>query len=123
MLSKKDYDQIRTIIQEELKAALTIEVQYEKFDKDKGVKELKTEKHFLPAWLVDLQPYLIGALRGMQEDVNKCNNKSIGIIDNVKVLSQIMIDNENALKCISAMSDKIKEVPQEDIIQIESEKK
>ena len=48
MLSKKDLNEIRTIIQEELKAALTIEVQYEKFNKDKGAKELKIEKHFLP---------------------------------------------------------------------------
>ena len=120
MLSKKDLTQIRTIIQEELKAAFTVEIQYEKYDKDKGIKELKTEKWFLPEWLVDLQPHLIGALRGMQEDTNKCNNKSIGIIDNVKLLTNIMIQAENSLKCISAMSDKMKQIPKEDIVEIES---
>jgi len=108
MLSKKDLDQIRTIIQEELKAALTIEVQYEKYDKEKGMKELKTEKHFLPEWLVDLQPYLIGALRGMQEDCNKVNNKTLDIVDNVRQLSGIMLQAEDSLKCISAISDKDK---------------
>jgi len=112
MLTKKDLTQIRTIIQEELKAAFTVEIQYEKFDKDKGIKELKTEKHFLPEWLVDLQPYLIGALRGMQEDTNKANNKMINTADNVKQLTGIMIQAEDSLKCIAAISDKTKEVVQ-----------
>ena len=122
MLSKKDLDQIRIIIQEELKAAFTIEIQYEKYDKEKGMKELKIEERFLPEWLVDLQPYLIGALRGMQEDCNKVNNKSIGIIDNIKALSQIMIDNENVLKCLASISDRTKEISSENIVKIGNNK-
>jgi hypothetical protein len=112
MLSKKDLKQIRTIIQEELKAAFTVEIQYEKYDKDKGMKELKTEKHFLPEWLVDLQPHLIGALRGMQEDTNKANNKMINTADNVNKMTEIMLLAENSMKCIAALSDKTKEVIQ-----------
>jgi len=118
MLSKKDLEQIRTIIQEELKAAFTVEIQYEKFDKDKGIKELKTEKHFLPEWLVDFQPHLIGALRGMQEDSNKANNKMIGTAANVKALTKIMLQAENSMKCIAAISDQIK--GPEEIKKIES---
>lgn len=112
MLSRKDLDQIRIIVQEELKAALTIEIQYEKTDKEKGLRELITKEFHLPVWLADQFPHLTGALRGMQEDCNKVNNKSMDIIDNVKALSQIMIDNENVLKCLASISDKTKEVPQ-----------
>ena len=70
----------------------------------------------MPEWLVDLQPYLIGALRGMQEDTNKANNRMIGTASNVKALTGIMMQAENSLKCIAAISDKIKG----DTIQIES---
>ena len=124
MLSKSDLNKIRTIIQEEtrtivqeeLKAALTIEIQYEKFDKDKGMKEALTKKFHLSVWLADQFPYLTGALRGMQEDTNKANNKMRNTAENVKKLTDIMIQAESSLKCISALSDKIKEVPQiEDI--------
>jgi len=115
MLSKKDLEQIRTIIQEELKAAFTVEIQYEKYDKEKGMKELKTEKWFLPEWLVDLQPHLIGALRGMQEDTNKANNRMKNTADNVNKMTEIMLLAENSMKCIAALSDKTKEV-----LQIES---
>ncbi len=116
MLSKKDYDQIRTIIQEELKSALTIEIQYEKFNKDKGMNELIKKEFHLSVWLADQFPYLVGALRGMQEDVNKSNNRMCDTAGAVKLLTDIMIQTESSLKCISALSDKIKEVPQiEDI--------
>jgi len=120
MLSKKDLDQIRTIIQEELKDALTIEIKYEKFDKEKGMKELITKKFHLPVWLADQFPHLTGALRGMQADTNKANNRMIDTAVNVQMFNQIMLDNENALKCIASISDKVKQIPQEELLQIES---
>ncbi len=110
MLSKKDLEQIRTIIQEELKEALTVEVQYEKFDKIKGMKELKIEKHFMPAWIMDWQPHLIGALRGLQEDANKTNNKMVKTSEVVDKLKNIMLQTEDSLKCLATFSDRIKEI-------------
>ena len=120
MLTKKDLEKIRKIIQEELKAALTIEIQYEKTDKEKGLRESITKEFHLPVWLADQFPHLTGALRGMQEDCNKANNKMINTAENVKQLTEIMIQAENSMKCIAAISDQIKEISQEDIVQIES---
>ncbi len=120
MLSKKDLIQIRTIIQEELKAALTIEIQYEKFDKNKGMKELIVKEFHLSVWLAEQFPNLVGALRGMQADTGKTNNRILTIIDNLKIINKTMLDSEKSFKVIASMSDKVKEIQQEDIIQIES---
>lgn len=97
MLSKKDLDNIRTIIQEELKEALTIEVQLERFDKERGIKELKWEKRFLPEWLAHYQPELIGVLQGLQVDMGKARNKMIGTAENVGLLIQIISQSEQFL--------------------------
>ena len=120
MLSKKDLSNIRTIIQEELKDALTIGIKHDKFDKNTGIKEVIIKEFHLTVWLADQFPYLVGALRGMQSDTNKANNRMISTADSVKALNKIMIDNENALKCIAALNDKVKEIDQEDILTIES---
>jgi len=122
MLSKKDLQQIRSIISEEINNALSIEIQYEKFDKEKGMKELIKKKFHLSVWLAEQFPDLVGALRGMQEDVNKSNNKITHVTDNLKIINKILIDNQNAFNCIAKISDRVKEIPQEDIIQIESSK-
>ena len=107
MLSKKDLESIRTIIQEELKEALTCEVQYEKFDKERGMKELKTEKWFLPEWLMYHQPELIGAIRGMQADVGKTNNR--------------ILDISNLISTYTFVPDDTKKIIKEEVIQIEIE--
>lgn len=119
MLSKKDLDNIRTIIQEELKEALTIEVQMEKFDKERGMKELKTEKRFLPEWLVYLQPELIGVLQGLQVDIGKARNKMIGTAENVGLLIQIISQSEQFLD-YKFVPDTVEKIAKEEVALIEN---
>ncbi len=120
MLSKKDLKEIRTIVQEELKEALTIKIQYEKYNKEKGMKELMVKDFHLSVWLAEQFPDLVGALRGMQKDTGKTNNRILTITDNLKIVNKTLLDSEKSFKVIAAIGDKIKEIQQEDIIEIES---
>lgn len=123
MLSKNDKkwikETIQQIIQQELKEALTIEIQYEKFDKKRGIKELKTEKHFLPEWLAYYQPELIGAIQGMQVDIGKARNKMIGTAENVRLLIEIISQAEQFLD-YKFVPGTVKEIIKEEVAQIEN---
>ncbi len=99
MLSKTDREDIREIIREELKTALfttiTVERGPEKNgDPEKVVKEEEWNVlHFLAAYLPQIQ----GALRGMQEDTNKANNRSIEGSGKFQALGELLIGLEESV--------------------------
>lgn len=103
MLSKKDKNWIKEAIREEFKEALLCEITVEKGPRkpEDLEKHYETEKanvlHFLAKYL----PYLEGAARGLQEDVNKTNNKIDGLMvdlpEKLKLVANILIDNEDTI--------------------------
>lgn len=119
---KKLYKLIKQAVTE----ALTVEVTMEKVKDDKtglplAVKETTTKDVFLPSMLVELFPFYESAIRGMQEDLNKNNNKINNLEDKIKSVGNIMIQTENSLKCIAAMSDHIKQINIDNIKQIKGD--
>ena len=110
MLDKQDKIWLENTIERKIQEALTVEVQYERFDKEKGMKELKVEKEYLPVWWVEYLPGFLGATRGLQEDINKNNNKISKMDTKVSSIGNIFIQLEDSLRCIAALSDHVKQL-------------
>ncbi len=127
MLSNKDKQWITAAIREAVIGALTVEWTVEKVKDDKtgqplAVAEKKTEEVFIPSMILQMLPYHEGALRGMQQDLNKNNNKINDMDNKLSSVGNILIQTENSLKCIAAMSDHLKTLgfePEDEIQLIE----
>jgi hypothetical protein len=106
MLSRKDKEFIR----EAIKEALTLEVDYEKVrDERTGQPLAKPERIkreiYIPAWIIEYLPYTEGALRGLQETVDKADNRRLNQYDTIV---NVLLTAENTLKTLAACSDKLK---------------
>lgn len=115
MLTKGDKEFIREAIREEVVEALTIEWTLEKVRDEKtgqplAVKELKKEKVFIPSVFIQLMPYLEGAMRGVQKDIEKNNDKINSMERKVNVVGDILIQTEQSLRCLAALSDHVKKL-------------
>ena len=115
MLKEKDKEFIKQSIKDGIQEALTVEWTVEKVRDEKtgqplAVKETKKEKVFIPSVFIQLMPYLEGALRGMQKDVNKNNNKVENMQNQIQVIGSIMAQTEDSLKIIAVISDHIKQL-------------
>ncbi len=113
MLSSKDKQWIKTTIAEVVVDALTVEWTIEKVRDEKtgqplAVPEKITEKVFIPSAFLQILPYHEGALRGMQADVSKNNNKINDMDNKLSSVGNILIQTEKSLKCIAALSDHVK---------------
>jgi hypothetical protein len=69
-------DELKALISEAVREALTVEMTVEKVRDERtgqplAVIERKTEKVFLPALMVQMLPYQEGALRGFQQDLSR----------------------------------------------------
>jgi len=130
MLSKKDLDQIRLIFSEEIIKALTIKTKYEKNKDEKtglklAVPEIIERDEYLPAWWIQYLPHYEASNRGIQRTQDKqatqlklLKNEIIDLKDGMKLIGNIMLQTEQSLKCIAAISDKANQIKQEDIIKI-----
>ena len=113
MLSNKDKQWIKEAIKEVVVDSLTVEWTIEKVRDEKtgqplAVPERITEKVFIPSAFLQILPYHEGALRGVQEDMNKNNNKINDMNNKLSSVGNILLQTENSLKCIAAMSDHLK---------------
>jgi hypothetical protein len=68
--------ELKELISEAVRDALTVEITMEKVRDDRtgqplAVIERKTEKVFLPSLIVQMLPYQEGALRGFQQDLSR----------------------------------------------------
>lgn len=123
MLSKKDKDWIKEAIKESVKEALTIEWTIQKMRDDKtgqplAVPETITEEVFMPSAFLQLLPFHEGALRGMQHDMNKNNVKVDDLSKKVELVGNVLIQTENSLKCIAAVTDKINQLEVDSVTNI-----
>lgn len=69
-------EELKQIINEAVRDALTVEMTIERVRDDRtgqplAVTERKTEKVFLPSLIVQMLPYQEGALRGFQQDLSR----------------------------------------------------
>lgn len=125
MLSNKDKKWIKNTIKDAVTEALTVEWELEKVRDEKTGQPLARtekikEKVFIPSVFIQLLSFYEGAVRGMQEDVNKHTSKIDDMDEKIKILGQIMFETENSLKCLAAISDRIKQLNFPEVKQIES---
>lgn len=131
MLTKNDKQWIKDIIKEVVVESLTVDWTIEKVKDDKtgqplAVPERIKEKVFIPSAFLQMLPYHEGALRGMQEGVEKNNNKINDMEYKIKAIGNIMIQTENSMRCLAALSDHIKALgiePKETVEEIAYESK
>lgn len=110
MLTRKDKEWIRQMIREEFKEALYREVTIER-NMEGGRLEKSNENllDVLASWI----PKTEGALRGMQEDTDKANNKMIEGSAGIRAVADILISMETGvnqfLQVAQALSGKLDE--------------
>jgi hypothetical protein len=99
-------------IQKEIRSALTIQVQLERNTDEKGRPlprtEFKIEDIYLPDHWSEFLPKFAGALRGMQETIDKADNKRL---KQITAISNVLFGVEDSLKALAAVSDHIKTLP------------
>ena len=101
-MKKKVREEVKQMIKEAVEEALTVEIQWEKMRDEKTGLPLKhperrNEKVFLPALITQILPYHEGALRGMQETVDKEVKNSLAFAEKVEAITGIMISHEENL--------------------------
>ena len=110
MLDKQDKQWLENTIERKITEALTVEVQYEKFDKERGLKELKTEDVYLPVWWVQYLPEFMGSFRGLQEDVNKASNKMMNTQEGLQAMADVLMNIEHGVKQFIEMGNKMEQL-------------
>lgn len=109
-LDKNDKIWLENIIERKIQDALTVEVQYEKFDKERGLTERKTENVYLPVWWVQYLPEFMGAFRGLQEDTNKASNKMIDTQKGLQAMADVLMNIEHGVKQFIEMGNKMEQI-------------
>jgi len=99
MLSKGDRNWIKKTIQEEFKEALLWKITVDKGIRKPGDVErhYETEDVNVLAFLAKYLPFVEGALRGMQEDADKTNNKILDLPIKLESIASILMDSESTL--------------------------
>jgi hypothetical protein len=105
MLSKKDKDEIRAVIRDEISAALTRRVRVERGPRKQGdpqEKRVVEEEWNLIDYIAGYMPYVEGAIRGVQEDVDNAKN-------DVTRMAKVLLTLEQSFYQIAALADGIRE--------------
>ena len=109
MLSKKDEEKIRKIIKDEIKEALNRKITIERGPRKHGDPEkvIKEEEWNILDFLAYYFPYMEGALRGVQADVDSSRNGvaslktvNLQLVDKINGLGQFCMALEMPLKAI-----------------------
>lgn len=115
MLSKKDKEWIeetfRMAIRKECRAALYREITLVKkgrHPEDPEIREETRTANILDVF-VEYLPLVEGALRGLQEDCNKANNKSLVTNQAIEQMAQIFMSHEKTMKTIAEFSEALRE--------------
>ena len=107
MLSKKDKKEIRTLFAEEFNKAMTRKITVERGTRKQGDPESKTveEEWNVLDWMVGYFPYVEGAIRGVQTDVERAKNRSSDTLEGMKVISHILLGQEKGIKKLVEFSN------------------
>ena len=101
-MKKKLQEELKQMIKEAVREALTVDLQWEKVrDEETGLPlkhpERRNEKVFLPSFMVQLLPYHEGALRGMQEIVDREVKNTVAFAEKVEAIGNILLGHEKNL--------------------------
>lgn len=112
MLTKGDRQAIRTMIREELKDALCRKITIERGPRQQGDPEkvVKEEEWNVLDFLAVYLPKIEGALRGMQEDVDKTSNKVMVQGERLAAIGNVLLGMETAAKRIATVSDQVRQL-------------
>lgn len=106
----RDKQEIRKIIQEELKEALCRMITIERGPRQQGDPEkvIKEEAWNVLDFLVAYAPRIEAALRGMQTDVDVCKNSVVKQEDRIAAIGQVLLSMETSAKRLAMFSDYVK---------------
>jgi len=112
MLSKKDKEEIKVLFAEEFNKAMTRIITVERGPRKQGDPEkvVKEEEWNILDWIAGYIPYLEGALRGMQEDIDHTKNELSHNSEKLQAIGQTLIDMEQAALSLADFSTKLKEL-------------
>jgi hypothetical protein len=115
MLSKKDKDDIRKIIREEVTAAFMKTITIERGPRQPGDPEkvIRDEQWNVLDFLVSYIPHIEAALRGMQSDIDRTKNNLNTNTEKLNVVGQTLISIEDSARIVAALAGKIQEVEAE----------
>jgi hypothetical protein len=102
-------EELRGVVQEELNAALTRTIKVEKSPPD-GESYRTTEEWNVLDWLVHYIPYLEGALRGCQADVDKAKNQTAENATRIQALGQTVVGMEEAARSLVELRDSVRRI-------------
>lgn len=110
MLTQNDRSAIRALIQDELKLALCRKITIERGPRTQGDPEkvIKEEEWNVLDFMAVYLPRIEGALRGMQEDVDKTKNTVAKTEEKIETVGKILLNMEQAAKMLAAASDQIR---------------
>jgi uncharacterized coiled-coil protein SlyX len=113
-------EKLKTIIQEAVINALTVEITLEKRRDEKtgvplAVPKIQKEKVFLPSFLVQQISFQEGAFRGLQEDVNKKNNAIDKLADKLDVVGKTLLGMESSAKRLAGFTDALRLLQSNDV--------
>jgi len=106
-------EKLSDLIEKAVFKALTVKITLEKVRDEKNgqplaVPERITQDVFLPSFLAQTLKYNEGALRGMQEQTCRHSSKINDFDNKIQAIGNIMIQAEDSLKCLAALSDEVK---------------
>jgi len=109
-MKDKDKIEIRKIIQEDLKAALVRTITIERGPRQQGDPEkvIKEEQWNVLDFMAAYAPKIEGALRGMQEDVDRTANSVKRQEDRISAVGQVLLSMETAAKRLAIFSDYVR---------------
>jgi len=117
MNSKKE-EELRGIIRSELRDLVMHEIEVEKGPRKQGDPEGKRvvkENWNVLAYMAGYIPYLEGALRGMQEDVDSSRNNSVKALEAVKAMAGILEVTHKSMVAIAGFASRLEHLQLPDL--------
>ncbi|OPY78301.1 MAG: hypothetical protein A4E65_02324 [Syntrophorhabdus sp. PtaU1.Bin153] len=115
MLSKGDKEWLEKMMERKITEALTVRVKMERrrdmaTGQPLAVPVIEEKDVYLPAFWVEYMPYYEGAMRGMQETVDKVNNRTTGTSQAVENIGRILVTSQDAIKRLVETSYALAEI-------------
>ena len=102
-------EELRGVVQEELNAALTRTITVKKAPPDSEPYNTDEQWNVLD-WIVGYIPYLEGALRGCQADVDKAKNETAENTAKLQALGQTLAGMEQAAISLVELRDSVQRI-------------
>jgi len=115
MLTKNDKKFLEELARRVMNEALTVKVRMERRrDPETGqplaAPVIEEREIFLPAYFVEMLPYLEGALRGVQETTDHVKNTVSHTAGAAGVMADLMIRFEGAMKSLVRLAEERREI-------------